>query len=251
MKKRGFTLIELLVVIAVIAILAALLFPVFAAAREKARQSVCASNLHQIGIALSLYAEAWDETYPAVSIDGGMDLPGRRVLNQYLEKQGQGVWVCPSDIRRDVHHKGGIIDDTTDPFASSYVQSWQFFGYNNLAEAFPPPRTLSTVQNPPQTIMFTEAWDGFLPSSNYLKEGLDQAKSEGLLADALGQQHSGRGNYLFADGHVRSLRLRQTLTPVVLWDNLKNWCPDCLSAWFWSPGDLNLTLRALDQEGVP
>ena len=64
MRKRGFTLIELLVVIAIIAILAAILFPVFARAREKARQASCASNLKQYGLAFLMYAQDYDERLP-------------------------------------------------------------------------------------------------------------------------------------------------------------------------------------------
>ena len=63
-RKRGFTLIELLVVIAIIAILAAILFPVFAQAREKARQTACLSNAKQIGTAVMLYAQDYDESFP-------------------------------------------------------------------------------------------------------------------------------------------------------------------------------------------
>lgn len=63
-RHGGFTLIELLVVIAIIAILAAILFPVFAQAREKARSSSCLSNQKQIGLAFSMYAQDYDETYP-------------------------------------------------------------------------------------------------------------------------------------------------------------------------------------------
>src|SRR5260221_14333659 len=63
-QQRGFTLIELLVVIAIIAILAAILFPVFAQAREKARQASCQSNLKQIGIALKMYVQDYDERWP-------------------------------------------------------------------------------------------------------------------------------------------------------------------------------------------
>src|SRR5438445_4092406 len=63
-RKTAFTLIELLVVIAVIAIIAAILFPVFAAARDKARQALCLSNLRQIGSALHMYVQDYDERLP-------------------------------------------------------------------------------------------------------------------------------------------------------------------------------------------
>ena len=68
--KHGFTLIELLVVIAIIAILAAILFPVFAQAREKARQTSCLSNLKQLGTAFTLYEDDWEETLPPIWGDG-------------------------------------------------------------------------------------------------------------------------------------------------------------------------------------
>ncbi len=64
-SRKGFTLIELLVVIAIIAILAAILFPVFAKAREAARQSVCLSNLKQIGLGIMQYVDDWKGRYPA------------------------------------------------------------------------------------------------------------------------------------------------------------------------------------------
>src|SRR4029077_2359720 len=71
MKKRSpFALIELLVVIAIIAILAAILFPVFAQAREKARGATCLSNKKQMGVAVAMYLQDYDSTYPAQHADG-------------------------------------------------------------------------------------------------------------------------------------------------------------------------------------
>jgi prepilin-type N-terminal cleavage/methylation domain-containing protein/prepilin-type processing-associated H-X9-DG protein len=70
MLRKGFTLIELLVVIAIIAILAAILFPVFAQAREQARSTACLSNMKQLGLALKMYAQDYDEEYPMGTYEG-------------------------------------------------------------------------------------------------------------------------------------------------------------------------------------
>jgi prepilin-type N-terminal cleavage/methylation domain-containing protein/prepilin-type processing-associated H-X9-DG protein len=97
MRKRGFTLIELLVVIAIIAILAAILFPVFAKAREKARQTSCLSNLKQMGLGMYQYAQDYDESYPFVY--AGPPNPANRMiwsdLIQPYEKNTQ-ICRCPS-----------------------------------------------------------------------------------------------------------------------------------------------------------
>jgi prepilin-type N-terminal cleavage/methylation domain-containing protein/prepilin-type processing-associated H-X9-DG protein len=89
--KRGFTLIELLVVIAIIAILAAILFPVFAKAREKARQTSCLSNLKQIALAGLMYAQDYDETIPSESSYGYGYV---YLLDPYIKNLQ--IWVCPS-----------------------------------------------------------------------------------------------------------------------------------------------------------
>jgi prepilin-type N-terminal cleavage/methylation domain-containing protein len=98
-RKSGFTLIELLVVIAIIAILAAILFPVFAQAREKARQASCLSNLKQSGIAGMMYVQDYDETYPlSLYINMGNNPPCvfsfYNALSPY-QKNSQ-VMLCPS-----------------------------------------------------------------------------------------------------------------------------------------------------------
>ena len=84
--RRGFTLIELLVVIAIIAILAAILFPVFAKAREKARQTSCLSNLKQIGLAMLQYCQDYDERMPCLYYDTG--LGDTRLINGFPNGPG-------------------------------------------------------------------------------------------------------------------------------------------------------------------
>ena len=89
--KKGFTLIELLVVIAIIAILAAILFPVFAQAREKARQTSCLSNCKQIGTGLQLYTDDYDETYPLLCINDDTICEGF-LPNTNTMMQCHGIW---------------------------------------------------------------------------------------------------------------------------------------------------------------
>jgi prepilin-type N-terminal cleavage/methylation domain-containing protein/prepilin-type processing-associated H-X9-DG protein len=107
-KSQGFTLIELLVVIAIIAILAAILFPAFAKARESARRSSCSSNMKQIGIALMQYTQEFDEKYPLLHFNNnaGQEVRWQEAVSPYI-KSGDayatgrisgsgGVWDCPS-----------------------------------------------------------------------------------------------------------------------------------------------------------
>ncbi len=111
-KKNGFTLIELLVVIAIIAILAAILFPVFAQAREKARSASCLSNLDQIGIGTMMYTQDYDETYPSgwSNTNGAGNTMWRISEQPYIQKFGNpsqpynnstwgatSVYSCPDD----------------------------------------------------------------------------------------------------------------------------------------------------------
>ena len=102
-NRRGFTLIELLVVIAIIAILAAILFPVFAKAREQARKISCLSNLKQLGIASNMYLQDYDEQFASgenwhgttPQVDANFFLGNRFQLVPYIKNEK--VWLCPSD----------------------------------------------------------------------------------------------------------------------------------------------------------
>ncbi len=109
MKRRGFTLIELLVVIAIIAILAAILFPVFAKAREKARQITCASNERQLGLGILQYQQDYDETFPMSHYNdtAGQEVRWSDMVGPYIKNGNKfafngryngtgGIWSCPS-----------------------------------------------------------------------------------------------------------------------------------------------------------
>ncbi len=115
-SKHGFTLIELLVVIAIIAILAAILFPVFASAREKARQTSCASNLKQLGLAFVQYNQDYDEFYPCNIGVGGYNGNGW-AGSVFPYVKATGVFACP--------------DDSTQPSSGdtiiSYAENYNFF----------------------------------------------------------------------------------------------------------------------------
>src|SRR5665213_3332533 len=100
-RNRAFTLIELLVVIAIIAILAAILFPVFAAAREKARQTTCASNEKQLGLAFLQYAQDYDECF-TYGMTETLHTQGTHVgqgwaSTIYPYVKSTGVYTCPDD----------------------------------------------------------------------------------------------------------------------------------------------------------
>src|SRR5690349_21250410 len=102
---RGFTLIELLVVIAIIAILAAILFPVFAQARAKARQAACLSNCKQIGLGLMMYVQDYDETYPCINrgyITGNTTafyMMWTAQIQPYLKNSA--IFECPDAVMSD------------------------------------------------------------------------------------------------------------------------------------------------------
>ena len=150
---KAFTLIELLVVIAIIAVLAAILFPVFQTAREKARQTTCLSNLKQLGAAMSAYADDWngclpqtvpfeaqyDHNWAGIEYAGWMVVPDLGSLFPYVKSIG--VYLCPSDkgVRapRITKDEGGrdIVDSSSFPL--SYAMNIQVGG--RVAEAWPAP----------------------------------------------------------------------------------------------------------------
>ena len=261
MNRRAFTLIELLAVIAIIAILAALIFPVFAAAREKARQTTCTNNLKQIGSALLLYVEEWDDTFPPL---GPFTLGYLPDLTPYLSKRNGGVWGCPNNPHLDelLEKQPGVTKEATS-YNTSYCLNPHFVGYFLPGDHYwgwmtRSPRLLSSVEQPSSSIMVVEGiLDPLFP--RYDTSSIASLNSYRLHQDSAdlghfsGTWHRGRGNYLFADGHVRLLSIRQTITPVVLWDNIRDWCPECLKSdnAEWSADDIAHDLQELNRFHYP
>ncbi len=199
LPRRGFTLIELLVVIAIIAILAAILFPVFARAREKGRQTSCGSNLHQLGVAMAMYVQDYDGRYPwdDLTVGGGQEgvdptWTWRLMLQPYAHNVQ--VFVCPSAA--DLSSFDGSWPDyaQTAGYAINHVH-WD----NDLGtDAEPPPgHNTSEVLYPAQTIVLTEF------TGDYVISHYGTQEHRFLRGDAAATRHNGGANYLFCDGHVK------------------------------------------------
>ena len=130
MSKNGFTLIELLVVIAIIAILAAILFPVFAQAREKARATACLSNQHQIGLALTMYRSDYDQVNPRYRICP--DTPADSLCANASTTVSSGpneMWWAPYDtaLGPEPSPLPGSYDGIKAGFLQPYIKNQQIF----------------------------------------------------------------------------------------------------------------------------
>ena len=183
--RSGFTLIELLVVIAIIAILAAILFPAFARARENARRSSCSSNLKQIALGLKQYVQDYDERYP--NMDATAD--GWALATQPYLKSEQ-IFQCPSDTLSPPTGTS-LINRASQAGFSDYYSNYNLGGLSEAALDY------STI-----SVLNGEAASGNAKSAAQKNKGTT-ALGGGSGNPAL---HLEGSNYAFADGHVKWLR---------------------------------------------
>ena len=186
--KRGFTLIELLVVIAIIAILAAILFPVFARAREKARQTSCLSNIKQIGLSCHMYFSDYDENllHYRHELPGDTSISWRHMVEPYV-KNSQ-IFVCPSR-----------------PTEQGYGWNYNYLGWpgrggtsSNAAA------TLGAISEPSTTIMLGE--------SNY-SAVFRPSLGPGFYDVYNRYPHNEGANICFCDGHAKWLSKSTLIAP--------------------------------------
>lgn len=200
-KQNGFTLIELLVVIAIIALLAAILFPVFSRARENARKSSCLSNLKQVGLSFLQYTQDYDERLPSVGrtveTNPGSD-PWALVMDPYLKSRQ--LLQCPSEDR-----KPNYVTNVYN--ATSYYTDYY---YNSNLDYIPTSETLAIgvhiakIRFPANTVLLGDG-RGNPPSYGGSQEILDGNPEP---------RHLQGNNYNFCDGHAKWFPIGKILSGV-------------------------------------
>ncbi len=218
MRKNGFTLIELLVVIAIIAILAAILFPVFAQARERARSATCLSNLKQTALATKMYVQDYDETFPVnlyLTFPAGSP-PCVFSFYQaiYPYQKSPDVWLCPSNPQAvDIQLAFQLIGlpPICQPALKFYSYNFNFglvdFGVDN--NLFPGTgravKRLAQIEYPVETALL---YDGSL---------VGQGGPFRLFDTPIEGRHFESGNVSYVDGHTKVVRLRRMVDASGRW----------------------------------
>ena len=206
---RAFTLIELLVVIAIIGILVSLLVPALSSAKAKARQAKCASNLHQIGLGLIMYADDLDGWLPETTHGNPTNRSWIYTLAPYVGNV-DAIRICPADPK-------GLARQTNN--ASSYMMNEytsvdQVDPFGNILETF---RNLSRLKKPSETITVFTCADTVSPSifadhthsrnwKAWPEVLVDISPDRHRAGGANGDHTQGAANYLHADGHVTLIK---------------------------------------------
>jgi prepilin-type N-terminal cleavage/methylation domain-containing protein/prepilin-type processing-associated H-X9-DG protein len=230
---RGFTLIELLVVIAIIAILAAILFPVFATARESARRTMCVSNLKQLGLATQLYVQDYDETFPKLEDGSAARMTIANLLDPYIKTSKRNVnnlggnlwpedsvWRCPSGFTYDF---GDVTSYYTVAYnwlyltevdsSKNFVPDWSAPSKYGIWAWTQPGRSLAAVGSPSETVLMADAGHSDGPHgkkatwSTLLSPAALKANGPQDWLDAMEARHNETANIVWVDGHTKAAKL--------------------------------------------
>lgn len=216
-RKEGFTLIELLVVIAIISILAAILFPVFARARENARRASCQSNLKQIALGVTMYVQDYDERMPLTKGTAkGVASPGNPwgwadALDPYLKSYQ--IFQCPSDDVGPVSSGGSYESRVTSGRYSDYWMNYQVTD-KSLAAFSAPTLTVMLGDGNGYNEVSTSASNGYKGSARFVTTSKYDTTGTAAMntnpCDGPGKanfrsatKHLNGANIAFADGHVK------------------------------------------------
>jgi prepilin-type N-terminal cleavage/methylation domain-containing protein/prepilin-type processing-associated H-X9-DG protein len=234
-KLRGFTLIELLVVIAIIAILAAILFPVFAKARDRGQAAACLSNLKQVGLGLKMYAPDYDGVYPCEVVSlgnrGSADMIWKDALAPYIgsgKNQAKGaasIYTCPANTTAwqacvDAPMTGATTiggkayGDRTGRWPKGYAYNGNIF-HNVLGwTAFANKPNPDKLKSPSGTILILEERLGQPDIGPWmLNYDYNGSKKQGWF-----QSHNKGVNFVYFDGHAQWHRLQDTFKDPNMWD---------------------------------
>ena len=211
--RSAFTLIELLVVIAIIAILAAILFPVFARARENARRSSCSSNLKQIGLGIIQYVQDYDEKFPGRFVGSEFN-SWRRVTFPYTKSTQ--IYSCPSNTLNATP----ALDSNGTGYPAGTPLFNVSYGINGLSNVWVSPGTtiarLDTINGVADTPVSVSI-AAVASTANTLLVGESSRTFSELVPYGGFTGHLGTCNFLFADGHVKALKPSATITNANMW----------------------------------
>jgi prepilin-type N-terminal cleavage/methylation domain-containing protein/prepilin-type processing-associated H-X9-DG protein len=222
-KRSAFTLIELLVVIAIIAILAAILFPAFARARENARRTSCASNLKQIGLGIMQYTQDYDEKYPMRFYGGSANqdvFSWRRTTFPYVKSTQ--IYSCPSNAQNvnlaqdsdSAKMSAAGLPAGSPQFVRSYAINATTDAGGTPPSEYNSSQSLAAVPDTAGTILVAE----YSYSYPYLNFDFGSGNGKYWALDYVGfKGHLGTSNFLFCDGHVKALKPVATITPTNMW----------------------------------
>jgi len=195
--RRGFTLIELLVVIAIIAILAAILFPVFARAREKARQTSCLSNVKQLQLSILMYVQDYDETFPLGNNSwDGTWVKWFTLMEPYIKNQQ--ILTCPSRKTTSPGYGWNIRGGNADSNSTTGLYQNNGMGYHfpvgNRDTPTDEHLSLADIETPAETINIGDLSPPYGNNVGYLVL---------YSLSYLPELHNGGANYGFVDGHAK------------------------------------------------